>query len=529
MILVLIISVFGDCIRYPEGSNYIEQEHLYSQNGVLETTFNYESSVDSSNNTLYCYKTPDEKQSPTLHLNPGDTLKLTLVNNVGNDSKIGLNVAECGANQISNSSTNIHFHGTDTLPICEQDEVTKTVVASGQTFTYNLKIPQNESPGTYWLHPHVYGYSESAVLGGASSAIIIEGIEKVQTAVSGLKQRVIVIRDNLVKNKSSDGPSWDLSMNFIPIPYPTYNPIKMTMNVNEKQLFRVVNSAADSILNITLLYDAVSQPLEVVEYDGVVVNSDNESKAGSLLSQNTILLGPSGRVSFIVTAPDSNVKNATLYTLGVDTGPAGDKDPVRPLASISLGSTENSLTNVPNGNYQRPNRTPNTTPVTVQRQLFFSEVQSDPNDASSQTNFFLTEKSANPHIYVAGEAPSINTTQGSVEEWVIENRSKELHFFHIHQTHFLLLERNGVPVPANEAQYFDVTSVDYWNGTENFPSIKIRLAFEIAGDLMYHCHLLGHEDGGMMAMIRVNPKGDITQSKSSIISLTLWPVLMSLL
>ena len=537
MNLVLLALTFADCIRYPVGINYIEQEHIYSQNGSLKITLNYESSVDVFNNTLYCYLTPDNKQSPTLHLNPGDTLELTLVNNVGNNNNtIGLNVAECGVNQITNTSTNIHFHGTDTLPICNEDEVVKTIIASGQTFTYNLKIPQDESPGTYWLHPHVYGYSETAILGGASSAIIIQGIETIQPAVSEQIQRVIVIRDNLVPGSddalanASNVPSWDLSMNFIPIPYPNYTPVKMTMHEKEKQFFRVVNAAADSTLNLTLLYDDVAQPLEIVERDGVAIASQDATQQGSLLSEKTILLGPSARVSFIVTAPEKHVKNATLYTLNVDTGPDGDNNPNRPLATISLGVGEGiSLTTVPKTNNQSIIRKVDNAPVTVRRLLYFSEVLSDPTDPDSQTNFYITEGNSTPHVYVAGEAPSINTTQGTVEEWVIENRSKELHFFHIHQAHFLLLERNGQPVSIEEQQYLDVVPVDYWQGQGNYSSVTIRLDFKIAGDLMYHCHILGHEDGGMMAMIRVNPQGDGIMGKGSLMTWMIWPIVMSIL
>jgi len=104
--------------------------------------------------------------------------------------------------------------------------------------------------------------------------------------------------------------------------------------------------------------------------------------------------------------------------------------------------------------------------------------------------------------------PAITTTQGSTEDWVIENRSNENHEFHIHQIHFLLMERNGKAVTAGERQILDTVDLPYWSGTGPYPSIKVRMDFRgpDVGDFVYHCHILDHEDGGMMAIIRVLPQ-----------------------
>ena len=96
-----------------------------------------------------------------------------------------------------------------------------------------------------------------------------------------------------------------------------------------------------------------------------------------------------------------------------------------------------------------------------------------------------------------------------MEDWIIENRTGENHEFHIHQTHFLLLAINGVPVPWQQQQFYDTLQVPYWNGTGPYPSITVRMDFRgpDVGDFVYHCHILGHEDGGMMAILRVLPRG----------------------
>ena len=104
---------------------------------------------------------------------------------------------------------------------------------------------------------------------------------------------------------------------------------------------------------------------------------------------------------------------------------------------------------------------------------------------------------------------------GSVEEWVIRNDTDDLHFFHIHQLHFQVTEINGAAQPF----------VGVWD-TVNVPargSVKIILPFTnpmIVGRFMFHCHVLSHEDRGMMSQIEVydplNPAAvdaDILQSR----------------
>ena len=118
-------------------------------------------------------------------------------------------------------SVNMHFHGTNTSPVCHQDEVIHTLINSGETFTYDVKFPNDEPPGLYWYHPHVHGIANAAVQGGASGAIVVEGLEKVQPAVAGLAQRIFVIRDQNVAGMPPPGgpndvPSWDLTLNYVP-------------------------------------------------------------------------------------------------------------------------------------------------------------------------------------------------------------------------------------------------------------------------------------------------------------------------
>jgi FtsP/CotA-like multicopper oxidase with cupredoxin domain len=490
---------------------------------MLQLSLTYFTRVDSFGNTLYCFVDENGAQSPTLHVQPGDQLIINFTNGLsaalaGNPphSMPGMIVtgtasAACGAVVMNNASVNIHYHGTNTPPVCHQDEVIRTLVNAGETFQYNLQFPPDEPPGLYWYHPHVHGIAEAAVQGGASGAIVVDGIEAVNPAVAGLPARVLLIRDNPVPGNpsASDVPAWDLSLNYIPVPYPDYTPAVIPMKPLEKQFWRVVNASADTILDLQLQYDGKPQALQIVALDGVPVGSQDGTAKGSILSQTDVLLAPAARVEFIVTGPSLSVQHATLLTLNIDTGPDGDNDPQRPIASIeaSTNAPEPVVVIPPVSGPPNPQRFTGlaVAPPTAKRKLYFSEVVSNPSDPNSPTNFYITVDGHTPQLFSPTNPPAIVTTQGSVEDWTIENRAMENHEFHMHQIHFLVLERDGVPV--SNGQYLDMINVPYWSGTGPYPSVTVRMDFRgpDVGDFVYHCHILGHEDSGMMAIIRVLP------------------------
>ena len=142
------------------------------------------------------------------------------------------------------------------------------------------------------------------------------------------------------------------------------------------------------------------------------------------------------------------------------------------------------------------------------RKFYFSETPQDPKDPNSPTDFFITEEGKKPRLFdPAAKTPDIVVQQGDVEDWVIENRTPELHAFHIHQIHFQLMEWSGSPV--NESFLRDIVNVPYFTGrTTTYPSVRLRMDFRDPGTIgtfVYHCHLLEHEDGGMMGTVRVEP------------------------
>jgi FtsP/CotA-like multicopper oxidase with cupredoxin domain len=142
------------------------------------------------------------------------------------------------------------------------------------------------------------------------------------------------------------------------------------------------------------------------------------------------------------------------------------------------------------------------------RHLYFSEKLTNPDDPTSAVEFYLTVDGQEPKMFdMSSDIPNIVAKQGTVEDWIIENRSRELHAFHIHQLHFLVLEYAGRQV--NEDFLRDTVNVPYYDGRSlAYPSVRLRMDFRdpnIVGTFVYHCHLLEHEDKGMMGSIRVDP------------------------
>lgn len=520
------------CPRFPVGSVVSAPPELQSQNGVLEFTMQFLTAVDTEGLTRYCYVTSSGLEAPTLRVNPGDQLIIHFQNMLPaaapsstSDNMAGMKMtlasdqattsssSACNG-AMSASATNIHFHGTNVRPVCGQDEVIHTLVQPGQNFDYNVQIPANEPPGLYWYHPHPHGFSEGQVQGGATGALIVEGLENVDPSLAGLTERTFVIRDQLLPNSElndSDIPAWDLSINYVPVTYPSYTPAVIQTNPAQQELWRVANTAADTILNLQYIVNGTAQAVQVVAIDGYPIASAGSGQ--SSVDQTSVQLSPGARAEFLITTPNVGDK-AQLVTLYWNTGPDGDVDPARPIADIVSQSGVESARNAHTrllasrpapAKVTRFADLASATPV-AQRNLYFSEVLLDPTNPLSPTTFFITEQGHSPAVFTMDQAPNILVHSGTVEDWVVENRAQEDHIFHIHQIHFQVLEVDGQAV--NDPVIRDTVDLPYWNGSGPYPSVKVRMDFRdpnIVGTFVYHCHILEHEDGGMMGEIQVLP------------------------
>ncbi len=512
------------CPRPAQGSVITDPPDIYSQNGVLKVTFNYYTTVDQWGRTLFCYSTPQGDEGPTLHLNPGDTLDLTLSNRESGSPPPAFEQVTgkgtlCGAFYMTPQSANLHYHGLNVTPHCHGDEVIHTLVNPGENFHYKIRVPKDEPPGMYWYHAHVHGIASPAVQGGASGAIEIEGIANLQHAVLNLPQRFLVVRDQPLQNPPQNprlqptAPFWDVSLNYVPVSYPNYTPGVIQMQAGAQEFWRVVNASADTVMDLQLLYDGQAQSVQIVAFDGVPVGSQDGKHQGTLITQTDVLIPPAGRAEFIVTGPSASVQHAVFMTNHIDTGPAGDIDTRRPLAQIQL---TNDMRKIPKriqpiAETVSGNRFANVDDrmVSENRCVYFDEKTGTDRLRTPGAGgvFYVTVCGAPEVPYAPDNPPAVTVKQGSVEDWVIENHTQEVHEFHMHQIHFQIIAIDGKPIPVKQRQWYDTFQVPYWNNKGKSPSITARMDFRGAdvGEFVFHCHILDHEDAGMMANIRVIP------------------------
>jgi FtsP/CotA-like multicopper oxidase with cupredoxin domain len=542
------------CPRFAAGSAVAAPPELRSANGVLEVTFHFQTVTDAQGLARYCYLTDSGLQAPTLRVNPGDLLTIHFHNDLPAAAasasasadgmagmKMSLSPAASSASgacdgAMSASATNIHFHGTNAAPVCGQDEVVRTLVAPGESFDYNVQVPANEPPGLYWYHPHPHGFSEGQVQGGATGALIVEGLQNVDPALAGLPERTFVIRDQLLPSSElndSGIPAWDLSVNYVPVTYPAYAPAVIPADPGRQELWRVANTAADTILDLQYIVNGSPQTLQVAAIDGYPIAAGSSGQP--FAAETDILLPPGARAEFVVTTPSLG-DSAQLVTSYWNTGPDGDFDPTRTLANVvsQAGVEESAKAPVDRLPLAKAGAKGPPAKVTrfaalaaanpaAQRNLYFSEVLQNPSNPNSPTSFFITEQGQTPAVFAMGQPPNIVVHSGTVEDWVVENRAGEDHIFHIHQIHFQVLEVDGQPV--DDPAVRDTVDIPYWDGTSAYHSVKLRMDFRdpnIVGTFVYHCHILQHEDAGMMGEIEVLPSGaaSTTTAEASASSVT---------
>jgi FtsP/CotA-like multicopper oxidase with cupredoxin domain len=589
-----VAPVSNACQRFAAGSVVHQPPALFSSNGVLNVQFSYQSTTDSIGRQLFCFMTPSGLENPTLHVNAGDTLNITVTNNTpfseSGDFDETFNSPTCGDTvfeeqigthtgtsgqqfNMSGGSMNIHYHGTNTTPQCHGDNVVKTLINPGHTFQYSVQFPTNEPPGLYWYHPHVHGLAELALQGGGSGALVVDGINNVQPAVANLRHRVLVIRDQQTSQllqESAGGteggvPQVDLTVNNVPLNAFTNTSTGVTsytsplihMETGEKQFWRVSNSTSDVILDLQVRFDGVAQTIQIAGIDAVPVNSQDGTQPGSLIPVTNFRLPPASRVEFLVNAPASTVKVAQLVTQNIQSGPLGDDAPTRPLLTMQVvGDTDTdepalddkvpAFSGSLDTTKQRFGGIMSVTPA-VTRTVFFEEQEDG-------TAFFINASTcapaSDPRCVATGtfhqdvpfdnnNPPAIVTTQGTVEKWFVQNHARENHELHQHQIHFKVLsqdnfEANGQaqgcttcgPAPAIDGQFLDMVEVPFCGGdpavivngfpeaclTANgggppipYPQVEALMDFRgpDIGDFVFHCHILGHEDRGMMAIERV--------------------------
>lgn len=261
--------------------------------------------------------------------------------------------------------------------------------------------------------------------------------------------------------------------------FPLYKPAVMLVRPGQKEFWRVLNASADTIYNLQLLYwpnrdTQVAQPMQVVATDGVPV-----APSFAAVPRTSLLLPPGARIEFVMTTPPEGMY-AQFLTQRYDTGPLGDIDSYRVLANIRSFSDSPAASTLAGGALAERSPQPFSSLLALQpvrqRTIYFSQKVPDLAHPKQNVSYFVTAGEANPKVFdINFKSPEVTVTQGTLEDWTIENRAQEAHVFHIHQLHFQVLERDGKQV--NEPALRDTIDLPFWDGKGPYPRVKVRMDF----------------------------------------------------
>jgi FtsP/CotA-like multicopper oxidase with cupredoxin domain len=376
-------------------------------------------------------------------------------------------------NRLENLAINFHSHGVVTSPQLNGDNVF-VVVEPGSEFDTEIPIPLTHQSGMYWYHPHVHPYVNQTLSHGMSSAMIIGDILAPFPELAGIKERVMILKDMKIRNgRPEDDP--DPSGKTLRTINGQLNPV-IHIKPGELQFWRIGNTGA----NIFYQLHMPGVTFHQIALDGNLQNQ--------ILELDELLLPPGTRSEVLVRGPEQPGKYK-LKTRAFDTGPTGDHYPSQVMATLLVRGDP----------VEDPIPLPTQFPPLV-------DLRSQSIDVARTVRFDDTD---DPNVFVIDnrvwdrDRVDQFVTLGNLEEWTVLNLSQEFHVFHIHQGDFQVTEINGIPQPFTG--YQDVVNLPV--ATDAGPGeVVFRIQFDppiIVGEYVYHCHIVQHEDQGMMANVLV--------------------------
>jgi FtsP/CotA-like multicopper oxidase with cupredoxin domain len=451
---------------------------LASRNGVLQSTLQATTTPATvagqtvSGTMTYNGHYP----GPTLKVKPGDRIRLAVQNNLALPAGSAPVTSANGAMVMPANTLNTHFHGMHVSPLPKGDYI-YLEQAFGESYDYDFQIPDNHPGGLYWYHPHVHTVVDAQIYAGLAGLLVVEGGAEQLPALRGATSRLLALKNiaidqgALTTGVAAENQSHTVNGQSVP---------SIAIRPGETQLWRVANIGNDAYYQLSL--------------DGhqFTVLAEDGSMLWESYTTDTLLLPPGKRFEFAVTGGAKG--SYSLRTQGFNSGPFGNWQPAV-LATLNVAGSADTPRKIPQKLGEPPAYLD--APVARRRFIRFSEGFTD----TSGPYFELNGKMYEPM------RARTKVKLGSVEEWLLYNDTNrttkqggtvEDHPFHIHVNNFVVTEIDGQPVKAYGAQ--DVVNV------RPGEKILIRMAFpDYTGESVFHCHILFHEDNGMMANFEIVP------------------------
>jgi len=468
------------------------QINLLAQNPIIipDTLIgnNFNLSVNNSTKSFY-----QDFSTNTIGIN-GNILGPTLI--IWKGDVVTMNVSN-----LLNDTTTIHWHGLH-VP-AEDDGGPHTIILPGAVWQPQFTIKDNAS--TYWYHPHLHGKTAEQVTKGAAGFIIVRDQEESLLNLPrryGVDDFPIVVQTRAFDNNKQFITKSELDS--VILVNGTINPYLQTPAQIVR--LRLLNGSTERTYNFG--FTGNKQFYQIAGDGGLLDNP---------VELTRLLLAPGERAEVLINFTGMGEQTIYLmsYASELPNGIIGAR-----IAGIMGGTLPNYTSNKLNGaNFNilklaivNPTSYPVTTiPSTLIMNNPWNIILSNKTRTFTFTALGGMMNIEGP-FFINGtafnmETINFSTKLNNIEIWEIKNNTGIAHPFHVHGLQFYLLDRNGTPVSMNERGRKDnvlvlpLETVRFITKFEDYTNSTIPF--------MYHCHLLTHEDDGMMGQFTVSSVTEI--------------------
>ncbi|MEO7340574.1 MAG: tyrosinase family protein [Luteolibacter sp.] len=492
---------------------FIQPKDVFSNDGHLYVTLNVnfrKTKIGTDDVELRLYN--DGLTGPTLHCHPRDLLHIKLVNSLPEEG------GPSEPNTLRDfNTTNLHFHGLHVSPAGKSDNVLLDI-PPGKSFDYEVAIPANHPCGTFWYHAHRHGSVAAQTSSGMAGAILVEGDQDEIPEIKAAGNQLMILQQIPFKTnergvgviepadvKELFGPGyWDRSGRFTTI-NGTVLPL-IEMSPGQVVRWRVVNSGFREAMRLRMIKNPLIIELpgpSSLEFQEIAVDG---IPLGKKKARGEIELWPGYRSDVLIQAPLEQTEYLLADERVQQTGLEGPIEGNRKyLARILVHGPPRPMS-LPTNAALEPFR-----PKSIQQ----SEVTGD-----QEMTYGVITENGKTSFTINGKSYDMNRTRllplGATERWTLHNKNivdgqistKPIqHPFHIHTNAFevfsvlnedqreTLLDENGNIEPV-------------WRDTivvKNGYTVQFRTRYEdYEGAFVQHCHILDHEDLGMMENLLIS-------------------------
>lgn len=500
----------------------------------IELTVDYAThAIGNDSVRLRCYN--GAPVGPTIRVKAGETLHLRLRNKLP---------VEPTTSHLINShhqwnTTNLHFHGLHVAPqgtpSAESDnvllELAPTSAPAGTVQDYAVQIPATHAAGTFWYHAHKHGAVAAQVSSGMAGALIVErddathNLDSIPAVVAAGEEIMLLQQVPYLKpagsalghiEQSADGSGTNEASMFGPTAWQNR---RRYVTVNGERI-PTLTLAPGAVRRLRLIHTGQREEmvLRIVRAPGTSGPGDtsidfHEIAAdglplGERRQRDRLSLYPGYRSDVLV--QPSNATTGEFHLIDErapgGTGADGSPEPLRLVARIRVSGTPVQMS-MPTDAELAPHRLPAPTgPVAAEQHAYYGIV------AGVGAQFFISR--ADVPIGQTPTGQEYNPTDprvlslGETHRWNVGARNTAgitaVHPFHIHTNPFFVEEvRNAANQIVTGAELGGPTWRDTLAMKQGYTYRLLTTYEDFTGDFVNHCHILDHEDNGMMELVRI--------------------------